>query len=166
MVVVAGGLLDTDLTLMHRPIGRHQRLVQPGLWTLFAILDHHHIGILLLRVIAISVRRLHLSHMSPELMMKADLLLGHERGVVVHTTSVGVNQSGPHRSRFRLSLEAVGRLIEPPTSGRTCERVELGSHPVTVVTKGTIAATAHSRSKRLLMVAAPETALLQHLLAH
>ena len=166
MVVVAGGLLDTDLTLMHRPIWRHQRLVQPGLWTLFAILDHHHIGILLLRVIAIPVRRLHLSHMLPELMMKTDLLLGHERGVVVHTTSHIVNQPGSHRSWFRLPLKAVRRLIEPPTSGRTGERVELGSHPVTVVTKGAIAATAHSRSKRLLMVAAPETALLQHLLAH
>ena len=166
MIVVAGGLLDTDLTLMHSPIRRHQRLVQPGLWTLFAILDHHHIRILLLRIIAIPVRRLHLSHMLPELMMKTDFLLGHERGVVVHTTSHIVNQPGSHRSWFRLPLEAVRRLIEPPTSGRTGERVELGCHPVTVVTKGTIAATAHSRSKRLLMVAAPETALLQHLLAH
>ncbi len=103
--------------------------------------------------------------MLPELVMKADLLLGHEWGVVVHTT-VSVNQSGPHRSRFRLPLEAVRRLIESPTSGGTGERVELGCHPVTVVTKGAIAATAHPRSKRLLMVAASETALLQHLLAH
>ena len=111
------------------------------------------------------MRALHLSHMLPELVMKRDPLLGHERGVVVHTISHTVNQPRSHRSWLRLTLaESITRLIKTTTSGG--DGVKLGSHSETVVTKRTVAAATYPRSKPLMMVAAAEAALLEHLLAH